>query len=226
MQLLSSIVVSGIMCYFVYHLHSEQFPIPWTFINLLCISIATIASLTATIVLYNFTYLAPKFNLVLNGAITFFWFLGLGLLSMSLSRTDVLIKQCTPENWDGPDAAGVCRDYKALWGMTLVGSVSSFLAFLLDIHTQRKVTKRGVYIMPEYNQDAQRLNGLKDVRVRSEGYDEPVEQNEASTSIFDSDIGYHNRYGNPDEGAQTIPDGPLGEHRAGDMGYHNRFFHD
>lgn len=41
---------------------------------------------------------------------------------MSLSRTDVLIKQCTPENWDGPDAAGVCRDYKALWGMTLVGS--------------------------------------------------------------------------------------------------------
>jgi hypothetical protein len=168
---------------------------------------------------------------------------------MSLSRTDVLIKQCTPENWDGPDAAGVCRDYKALWGMTLVGSyvlpiswcstrsethkltvnsnrVSSFLAFLLDIHTQRKVTKRGVYIMPEYNQDAQRLNGLKDVRVRSEGYDEPVEQNEASTSIFDSDIGYHNRYGNPDEGAQTIPDGPLGEHRAGDMGYHNRFFHD
>jgi len=227
MQLLSSLVVSGIMSYFIYHLRDEHYPIPWTFINLLCISIATIASLTVTIILYNFTYLPPKFNLILNGLITLFWFLGLGLLSMSIATTHVLNKACTTEVWNGSDAAGVCRDYKALWGMTLVGSVATFAAFLLDLHTQRKVTKRGIYAMPEDDQDARRLNDLKTTRVRSEGYDAPTEQTEASTSVFDSDIGYHSRYGDPDDEVQSIPQGPLGDHQAGtNMGYHNRFFQD
>lgn len=91
-------------------------------IQLLCISVATIVSLSITIILYNFTYLAPKFNLVLNGTITVFWFLGLALLSMSLSKTHVLVTSCTSSTWDGPLESGVCRDYKALWGMALVGS--------------------------------------------------------------------------------------------------------
>lgn len=80
--------------------------------------------------------------------------------------------------------------------------------------------------MPEDDQDAQRLNELKGSRVRSEGYDAPAEQNEGSTSIFDSDIGYHNRYGEQEHEPQVIPNGPLGEHQGGDMGYHNRFFRD
>lgn len=81
--------------------------------------------------------------------------------------------------------------------------------------------------MPEDDQAAQKLNELKSARTRSETYDLPPEQDEASTSVFDSDIGYHNRYGEPDDGMQTIPSGPLGNHQAGsDMGYHNRFFRD
>lgn len=80
--------------------------------------------------------------------------------------------------------------------------------------------------MPEDYQDTQRLNGLKSNRVISEGYDRPAEQNGASSSIFDADIAYHNRYGELEHEAQAIPAGPLDEHPGGDMGYHNRFFRD
>ncbi|PSS20633.1 hypothetical protein M430DRAFT_50282 [Amorphotheca resinae ATCC 22711] len=226
-QLLSSIVVSGIMCYFMYYLRLEHFPIPWTFIILLTISIATIASLTVTIVLYNFTYLSPRFNLVLNGSISFFWALGLALLSWSVSTSHVLEKACTGDVWGGSAEAGVCRDYKALWGMTLVGTVSTFSALLLDIHTQRKTNQRGAYILPEDDKDAQRLNELKSSRVRDAGYDVPSDQSAVQPSIFDSDIGYHNRYGEPDDDLQALPHGPLEDNRPSrDMGYHHQFFRD
>jgi len=81
--------------------------------------------LILTIILYNFTYLSPRFNLVLNGAITFFWALGLALLSWSVNTSHVLQKQCSGEEWGGNTRAGVCRDYKALWAMTLIGSYVS-----------------------------------------------------------------------------------------------------
>ena len=106
-------------------------------------------------------------------------------------------------------------------------SASTLAALLLDIHTHRKTTRRGTYIMPEDDQDAQRLNELKSTRVRSEGYNAPAEQSAASASIFDSDIGYHSRYGAPDEDVEALPHGPLGGHQgATNMGYHDRFFHD
>lgn len=72
--------------------------------------------------MYNFTYLAPRFNLYLNGSITLFWFLGFGLLTMSLAKSHVLNMQCTAGSLAGPDERDICRDYKALWGMSLVGS--------------------------------------------------------------------------------------------------------
>lgn len=159
-QLLSSIVVSGIMCYFMYylrkyswevsyleesdskyHVDKEHFSIPWTFIvvsahtprsremktrlnsiQLFLVSLATVVILTLTILLYNFRYLSPRFNLALNGSITFFWALGLGLLSWSVSSSHVLEKTCTVSGWGGALQAGVCRDYKVLWSMTLIGT--------------------------------------------------------------------------------------------------------
>jgi hypothetical protein len=88
----------------------------------MAVSLATILALTITIIFYNFTYLSPGFNLFLNGGISFFWVLGLALLSWSVSTSHVLAKACTGSIWGGEAEAGVCRDYKALWGMTLVGT--------------------------------------------------------------------------------------------------------
>ena len=36
--------------------------------------------------------------------------------------SNVLAKQCTVSVWRGEAEASVCRDYKALWAMTLVGT--------------------------------------------------------------------------------------------------------
>ena len=81
--------------------------------------------------------------------------------------------------------------------------------------------------MPEDDQDAQRLTELESTRHHSAGYGAPAEQSEATSSIFDSDIGYHSRYGEAEEEVQTIPLGPLGDHQEQkDLGYHNRFFRD
>jgi len=225
------------MCYFMYYLHKERYGIPWTFITLLSVSIATIVALTITIILYNFTYLSPRFNLILNGSISFFWALGFGLLSWSVSSSHVLEKHCTGKVWGGMAEAGVCRDYKALWSMALIGTLSTFAALLLDAHTQRKTTRRGKYLMPEDDKDAQRLNEMKSLRVRSEGYEAPIEENAPGGTVFEQDIGYHNRYGH-DEDARELQEehevktqGPLDETQPlgqtqQDMGYHNRFFHD
>lgn len=59
---------------------------------------------------------------MLNGGGGLLWGLGLGLLSWSVSTSHVLAKQCTGSVWGGEAEAGVCRDYKALWSMTLVGT--------------------------------------------------------------------------------------------------------
>jgi len=228
-QLIASIVVSGIMAYFMYYLRLEKYAIPWTFIVLLAVSLATVLSLIVTIIFYNYTYLPPRFNCMLNGGISFFWALGLALLSWSVSTSHVLAKQCSGRVWGGEAEAGVCRDYKALWSMTLIGTVSTFLAFALDIHTLKKTTKRGVYVMPEDDKDAQKLNDLKTMRVRNSGYEAPREQSAFSTASQplawqeqEADIGYHNRYGAEEETTH----GPLDSQQERDMGYHHQFFKD
>ncbi|TVY26642.1 hypothetical protein LHYA1_G004123 [Lachnellula hyalina] len=224
-QLLSSMTVSGIMAYFIYYLKKESFPIPWTFIVLFSISLATIASLLITIILYNFTFLSPRFNLGLNGGISFFWAMGLGMLSWSVSSSHVLNKACTGSVWGGEAEAGICRDYKTLWSMTLVGTVSTLLALALDLQTWKKSTRRGAYVMPEDDKDAQKMNDLKNPRVRDAGYEAPREQDAnkstGSTTIWqEQDIGYHNQYGAEEA------HGPLDGEEIKDMRYQNRHFRD
>jgi hypothetical protein len=101
---------------------AERFAIPWTFIVLLSVSLATIVSLSITIILYNFTYLSPRYNLITNGAISAVWAMGFAMLTWSISTSHVLAKACTGPIWGGEAGAGVCRDYKALWSMTLIGT--------------------------------------------------------------------------------------------------------
>jgi hypothetical protein len=79
-------------------------------------------ALAVTIVIYNFTYLSPRFNLILNGSITLGWLLGLGLLTWNIAGSKVLQTECTAEHFGGEAGAGVCREYKALWGMTFCGT--------------------------------------------------------------------------------------------------------
>ncbi|KAL2071135.1 hypothetical protein VTL71DRAFT_12370 [Oculimacula yallundae] len=197
-QLLSSLVVSGVMGYFMYYLRAEDIAIPWTFILLLTVSVTTIIALFVTIILYNFTYLSPRFNWRLNALISIFWALGFGLLSWSINNSRVLAKTCSKQAWGGDAAAGVCRDYKALWAMTLCGMISTYAALGLDIRIEWRTNIQGIYAIPEDDKDAQKMNDLKSMRVKSAGYEVPKEQSDtidAGGVEQEPDIGYHNRYG-------------------------------
>lgn len=208
-QLIAAVIVSGIIAYFIYYLRMEKIPIPWTFIVLFAVSLATIIALTVTICLYNFTYLAPSFNIVLNGSTSILWAMGFGMLTWSVRNSHVLARQCTGKEFGGEAEAGVCRDYKALWAMALCGTVSTFAALALDIHTQQKTTRRGVYAIPEDDKQAQKLatelKSVPSMLVRTQGYDIPREQSPVVSGsgpmwqLPEEDIAYHNRYGAEEE---------------------------
>jgi hypothetical protein len=99
------------------------------------------------------------------------------------------------------------------------------LALALDFQTWKKATRRGVYVMPEDDKDAQKLNDLKGARVRSAGYEAPREQDATNSTGLtvmwqEQDIGYHNRYGAEEA------HGPLDGEEIKDMRYQNRHFRD
>ncbi|TGO20347.1 hypothetical protein BPAE_0304g00020 [Botrytis paeoniae] len=203
-QLISATVVGGIMAYFMYYLRAERIPIPWTFIVLFSISLATVAVLTLTIILYNFTYLSPKFNCLLNGTVSIFWMLGFALLSWNLSNT--LKKSCDLQTWRSGVAISVCREYKALWTFTLVGTLSTLAALALDIWTHRKTTERGVYVLPEDDKNAAMLKDMNGKNSQTKGY----EASRGGAFEEEIDIAYHNRYG--DDALESV-------------GYHDRVLH-
>ena len=65
------------------------------------------------------------------------------------------------------------------------------------------------------------------MRARSQGYDAPKDQAAVSSAVFgETDIGYHNRYAAEEDEREAVTHSPLEERQRGDMGYHNRFFHD
>lgn len=200
-QLISAAIVGGIMAYFMYYLRAERFPIPWTFIVLLSISLATVAVLTLTIILYNFTYLSPKFNCLLNGMASIFWMLGFALLSWSLSNT--LRKSCDVQTWRSSTAVGVCREYKSLWTFTLIGMLSTLAALGLDIWTHMKTIERGIYVMPEDDKNAAILKEMNGGNSKAKGY----EPSRGGAFEEELDIAYHNRYG--DDALESV-------------GYHDR----
>lgn len=105
-------------------------------------------------------------------------------------------------------------------------SASTFAALALDASTQRRTTRRGVYAIPEDDKNTQKLNDMKSMRVRQEGYSAPEEEGdvvERSGGIStvhlepEEDIAYHNRYG-----AAEQTHGPLDGYNGPRMGYSDR----
>ncbi|KAF1813443.1 hypothetical protein P152DRAFT_457804 [Eremomyces bilateralis CBS 781.70] len=142
-QLISSIIVGSIMCYFVYHLSRDRWGIPWTFILLLAVSFFTVLVLAGTMLLHCCFGLNPKLNLVLNSGLFVIWVVGFALLSWYSSQT--LFHYCNKENWHEQAGVMVCRIYKALFTFALTGFTSTLAAMLLDIHVFRRSNRLGKY---------------------------------------------------------------------------------
>ena len=191
--------------------------------QLISVSLGTIACLILAILLYNFTNLSHIFDLILNGAISFFWLLGLGSLTWSVSN--ILGRQCDRKSWGTSSGVRVCTEYKILWAFALLATLSSLAALGLDFYTKNKASKHKTYIIPT---DDKRTMQLAELHRHSATPrpELPMEQrSDSSPSPFkDDEIAYHHGYGIRDNGSPSPLGFPAYSHQANNMGYHNRYF--
>lgn len=112
--------------------------------QLLAVSILTLLSLSLTIVLHIRHGLNPSLNLVLNGSLGVLWAVSFALLAWWSAAT--LASACAVENWESDLGQSVCRTYKALFSFALLGLVATLVALGLDVHVQRKSTRKGRFM--------------------------------------------------------------------------------
>ncbi|KAI4168474.1 MAG: hypothetical protein LQ343_006361 [Gyalolechia ehrenbergii] len=112
-------------------------------LQLLTASVLTIFVLIVSGALYHFRTLPPKYNLTNNAALSVLWILGLSFLTWNTGWT--LRHRCLIENWKTEAGIMVCRLYKACSAFTVTGLLTTVVALLLDIRTQRKTTQLGKY---------------------------------------------------------------------------------
>ncbi|KZM24166.1 uncharacterized protein EKO05_0010844 [Ascochyta rabiei] len=143
-QLASSLTVLSITTYFARELHRTNYALPWTFILLLTISILTLLALTFTIILHIQHGLSPRLNLALNAALALVWTLSFALLAWWSSTT--LTHACALETWESETGVAVCRMYKALFSMALLGMLASWGALGVDVFVQKGSARRGLFM--------------------------------------------------------------------------------
>ncbi|KAM0698946.1 hypothetical protein Q7P36_000990 [Cladosporium allicinum] len=142
-QLLSSLVVGGIMSFFMYHLTHDHWKTPWTFILLMTSSFFSVAALTLTIVLHCCVGLKPDLNIAINGFLALIWAVSWSLLTWYMAPT--LTHYCDVEHWQEDAGIMVCRIYKALFAFAFLGLISTLAALCLDFHVRRNNNKLGMY---------------------------------------------------------------------------------
>ncbi|KAL8742863.1 MAG: hypothetical protein Q9190_004726 [Brigantiaea leucoxantha] len=142
-QLLSALIVTSVVCYFVHFLRIEHYSIPYTFVLLLAVSILAIAALASSSALYHYRTLPPSFNLTNNAALLVFWSFALSFMTWNLGWT--LGHRCTIQTWKNETGIMVCRLYKACTAFAVTALLSTLLATILDIHTYRRSIQLGKY---------------------------------------------------------------------------------
>lgn len=158
-SLVSSLVVSAILSFFVYHLKHDNFKIPWTLLvvsssgpannafltlpQLFGVALLSLTTLSLTLGLYLCHSLAPLFNLTINFLLMLLWILGISLLGWNMAGT--LGHVCSSENWGSDAGVMVCRLYKALFSFTLLGAISAVAMVVLDFRVRSQQNSLGKY---------------------------------------------------------------------------------
>ncbi|EUC30364.1 hypothetical protein COCCADRAFT_7601 [Bipolaris zeicola 26-R-13] len=142
-QLVSSLVVAGIMSYFLRELSRDGYTLPWTFILLMVVSVLTIVALASTIVLHLYHGLNPGLNIAVNGSLGVLWIVSFGLLARWTSGTVAGV--CDTSHWDSDTGVNICRQYKALFSFALLGLLATLLAVAVDVKVLKGARTRGVF---------------------------------------------------------------------------------
>jgi hypothetical protein len=111
--------------------------------QLFLVSLLTLLSLSATIILHWFYGLSALLNTILNSTLFILWSISFALLTWWTSST--LAQVCNIQTWDDSAGIGICRIYKALFSFSLLGVISTLFALWLDIHVQCRTTHRGKF---------------------------------------------------------------------------------
>ncbi|KAJ6279181.1 hypothetical protein J3E71DRAFT_355135 [Bipolaris maydis] len=201
-QLVSSLVVAGIMSYFLRELSRDGYLLPWTFILLMTVSVLTIVALASTIVLHLYHGLNPGLNITVNSSLGLLWIVSFGLLTKWTSGTVAGV--CDTSHWDSDTGVSICRQYKALFSFALLGLLATLLALAVDVKVLKGARTRGAFQpvngvagegkgAPENPQDPEANPNPIAARTRQvrggEGYALPEEQFE-----YD-DLEYHGAAG-------------------------------
>ncbi|KAJ5755760.1 hypothetical protein N7533_005303 [Penicillium manginii] len=130
--LLSSIVVGLILAVFIYHLHADNYKLPFAFLILLITAVFSLLNVLFTTVINCSCGLSPKLSIIFNIIILLLWLLSLALLSYSMSST--ILTKCTTTDWGNSTGIAVCRSYKALFSFTVIGTASYIASVALRRH--------------------------------------------------------------------------------------------
>ncbi|SLM36993.1 hypothetical protein LPUS_06713 [Lasallia pustulata] len=169
-QLLSSIIVASILYFFIHHLATEHYTVPWTFILLASVSTLTLLALLISSIFYHILTLSPKPNGAGNLFLTVLWMLGVALLLWNISGT--LSHRCNIANWHNEAGIMVCRIYKALTAFAFTGMITTLLLLLLDIRTHRALTHAGTY-NPMHDRDMKASSSFALAGARASSSSDP-----------------------------------------------------
>ncbi|RAH46917.1 uncharacterized protein BO95DRAFT_99377 [Aspergillus brunneoviolaceus CBS 621.78] len=201
--LISTFIVGIILAVFITNLHSHGYKLPWAFLvikQLLIATVLTLLNYILTTLTHCFYGLSPRLSLTTNSILLVLWLISLGLLSYSLAHT--ILTSCTTTYWGTSTGINVCRIYKALFAFTILATAAHIAAVVLDVIVRRRQTRLGEY-------DPMASNAaLNDYKMHNRG-----------SSVMSGGVGpYHpdDLYAQPHPAQQ----GPYG-YPAGQESYHD-----
>lgn len=142
LQVLSACTVSGVMFFFISHLHGKSYTMPWMFfmvsrhlslqevphpfpdsILILCkLQASALLTLIAILGLSIWGCLRgpiPFIGSIIHGVLFVSWGIGFGLLAHAMSTT--ITRPCTTVYWGNSQGLQICTLYKALFAGAAMG---------------------------------------------------------------------------------------------------------
>lgn len=160
-SLLSSALVTGLLAYFLLHLKSNGFRLPWVLLILLIVGIFTLLYLLLTWSIHSCGTLKPLFSLLLNIPLIVLWVVGFSLLTYNIYGT--LGHSCSKGNWGNSSGVTVCNIYKLFYSFVLFALLSQIALAVLDLRARAEQKRSGIYNRMSEENKSLKLDSLNPV---------------------------------------------------------------
>jgi hypothetical protein len=138
-QLLASLAVAGVMFYFIAHLNTKGYSLPWMFYFLQGSALATIISVILLRGWSHFRGPIPRICSPINGILTSTWITG--FINLVQAMDDTITRPCTTAYWGNGQGILVCSLYKILFVGAIVGMLSTLAVLIMDALAWNKMGK-------------------------------------------------------------------------------------